>query len=405
MTTRRKHWLLPDGVDELLPADAARVEALRRHLLDLYASWGYELVITPFIEYLDSLLTGVGRDLEHQTFKLTDPLSGRLLGIRADITPQVARIDAHQLRRETPVRLCYMGSVLRAYGDGFSAGRSPLQIGVELYGHAGVESDLEVLCLMMATLETAGVEGVFLDLGHVGIFRGLARQAGLAPEQERALFEALQRKAVPEIESLVAEFDLPGAEGDMFKALAGLDGRSGVLERAGTVLAAASDEVHRALEYLGRVGQGLAACRPDLVVHFDLAELRGYQYQNGLVFAAFVPGSGREIARGGRYDEIGGKFGRGRPATGFSTDLKTLMRFGDFRADGPRERVFAPWSGDDALEKLVSALRARGIPVVRELPGQKGEARAQGCTHVLVKSGSRWEKRPLDEPDIDTEHN
>ncbi|HIE55244.1 MAG TPA: ATP phosphoribosyltransferase regulatory subunit, partial [Chromatiaceae bacterium] len=193
MTKTQRHWLLPDGVDELLPEQAARLEFLRRRLLDLHASWGYRLVITPFVEYLDSLLTGAGKDLEHQTFKMTDPMSGRLLGIRADITPQTARIDAHQLRSDGPVRLCYIGSVLRAYPDGFSATRSPLQIGAELYGHAGVESDVEILCLMMATLSEAGVDNVFIDLGHVGIFRGLSRQAGLKARQEAQLFAALQR--------------------------------------------------------------------------------------------------------------------------------------------------------------------------------------------------------------------
>ncbi len=396
MNRTNRHWLLPDGVDELLPEQAARLEALRRRLLDLHASWGYELVITPFIEYLESLLTGVGRDLEHQTFKLTDPLSGRLLGIRADITPQAARIDAHQLRREAPVRLCYLGSVLRAYPDGFSATRSPLQIGAELYGHAGVESDLEILCLMMATLEAAGVEEVFLDLGHVGLFRGLARQAGLEPEQEQALFEALQRKAVPEIEQLVDSFGLKGETAAMFVALAGLDGRAGVLDRAERLLAGASDEVHRALTYLRRAGEGLKACLPGLPVHYDLAELRGYQYQNGLVFAAFVPGSGREIARGGRYDRIGGKFGRARPATGFSADLKTLMRFGRAPQVPARERVFAPWEGDAALEEAIAGLRARGVPVVRELPGQQGDPRAMGCTHRLVRREGRWQQVPLE---------
>ncbi len=395
MTTTQRHWLLPDGVDELLPERAARLEQLRRRLLDLYQGWGYELVITPFIEYLESLLTGVGKDLEHQTFKLTDPMSGKLLGIRADITPQVARIDAHQLRREEPVRLCYLGSVLRAYPDGFSATRSPLQVGVELYGHPGVESDLEVLCLMMATLEEAGVENVFLDLGHVGIFRGLARQAGLAPAQEKALFQALQRKAVPEIESLTRELALPQPLQEMFVALASLNGRADVLETAVEVLADASHEVHQAVDYLRRAGEQLQDCLPQLPVHYDLAELRGYQYQNGLVFAAFVPGSGKEIARGGRYDQIGGKFGRGRPATGFSADLKTLMRFGHAGERPARERIFAPWSGDQELERLVAELRRQGAVVVRELPGQQGDARAMGCSHQLVQSGEGWRKQPL----------
>ena len=395
MKKQQRHWLLPDGVDELLPEQAGRLERLRRRLLDLYATWGYELVITPFIEYLESLLTGAGKDLEHQTFKLTDPLSGRLLGVRADITPQAARIDAHQLRREEPVRLCYMGSVLRAFSDGFSTTRSPLQIGVELYGHAGVESDLEVLCLMMATLETAGVENLFVDLGHVGIFRGLARQAELDALQEQSLFEALQRKAVPEIETLVQEFALAGELAEMFLALAGLNGKAEVLVQAERVLAAASPEVREAVDYLRRAGERLQSCLPELPVHYDLAELRGYQYQNGLVFAAFVPGSGKEIARGGRYDRIGGKFGRARPATGFSADLKTLMRFGGAGVEPVGERVFAPWEGDEALDRAIAELRAAGVTVVRELPGQQGDARAMECTHELVCREGRWEKMAL----------
>ena len=203
MTIHNEHWLLPEGIDELLPEQARELEKIRRCLLDTYASWGYELVITPFIDYLESLLTGTGKDLELQTFKMTDQMSGRLLGIRADITPQAARIDAHQLRQDLPTRLCYIGSVFRTRPDGFSASRSPLQIGAELYGHSGVESDVEILCLMLATLEVAGVKNVSLDLGHVGIFKGLARQAGIGKNQEAALFAALQRKAIPEIEGLV----------------------------------------------------------------------------------------------------------------------------------------------------------------------------------------------------------
>ena len=396
MTKIQRHWLLPEGVDELLPEQAARLERLRRRLLDTYASWGYRLVITPFVEYLESLLTGVGKDLEHQTFKMTDPLSGKLLGIRADITPQVARIDAHQLRREEPVRLCYMGSVFRTRSDGFSATRSPLQIGAELYGHAGVESDLEILCLMMATLSAAGIDNVFLDLGHVGIFRGLAEEAGLDAGQERALFAALQRKAVPEIRSLVQEFSLPTGLAEQFVELAGLNGKADVLDRAVELFGGASDQVRDAVEYVRRAGQMLESCLPELPVHYDLAELRGYQYQNGLVFAAFVPGAGKEIARGGRYDDIGAKFGCARPATGFSTDLKTLMRFGREDRSEKQEKIFAPWEGDADLDRLVDELRRQGSVVVRELPGQKGDARAMGCTHELVRSGDGWQKVALE---------
>jgi ATP phosphoribosyltransferase regulatory subunit len=385
-----KHWLLPEGIDELLPEQAARLEALRRRLLDQFASWGYELVITPFIEYLDSLLTGAGKDLEHQTFKMTDQISGRLLGIRADITPQAARIDAHQLCCDEPNRLCYLGSVFRTRGDGFSASRSPLQIGAELYGHAGVESDVEILCLMMATLEAAGVENVFLDLGHVGIFQGLARQAGLDAEQESALFAALQRKAVPEIGALVEGFSLDQKYAQMFIDLAALNGKVDVLTQAREKLAAADAGVHAAIDYLEQAGKRLQVCLPELPVHYDLAELRGYRYQTGLVFAAFVPGSGKEIARGGRYDRVGEKFGRSRPATGFSADLKTLMRFGRIPRLEQKTRVFAPAGDDAVLEQAINELRAQGKVVIRQLPGQQGDAAAMRCDAVLLEEDGGW---------------
>ncbi|WP_456376590.1 ATP phosphoribosyltransferase regulatory subunit [Thiolapillus sp.] len=390
-----KHWLLPEGIDELLPAQAMQLEALRRRLLDQFSTWGYALVITPFIEYLDSLLTGAGKDLERQTFKMTDQISGRLLGIRADITPQAARIDAHQLRCEEPNRLCYIGSVFRTRGDGFSAGRSPLQIGAELYGHAGVESDVEILCLMMETLKSAGVENVFLDLGHVGIFRGLSRQAQLNPAQENALFAALQRKAVPEIRTLVADFSLEPQLAQMFIHLAGLNGKAVVLQQAREQLAAASSEVQSAIDALERAGQLLQNSLPELPVHYDLAELRAYQYQTGLVFAAFVPGSGKEIARGGRYDRIGEKFGRARPATGFSADLKTLMRFGQPPRLVAAEKIYAPWQPDTALDRAIRELRNQGKIVLRELPGQMGDARSMGCSHMLVRCGEGWQLQAL----------
>lgn len=390
MSNQVKHWLLPEGIDELLPEQAAQLESLRRKLLDSYAGWGYQLVITPFIEYLDSLLTGTGKDLELQTFKMTDQHSGRLLGIRADITPQAARIDAHQLRRETPTRLCYIGSVFRTRAQGLSASRSPLQIGAELYGHAGVESDVEILSLLMTTLDIAGVENVSLDLGHVGIFKGLAQQADLDAEQEAALFEALQRKAVPEIVVLVDKFGLKNSLGDMLVALAGLNGGREVISEARELLDAAPADVLAAIDYVEQVADMLEEFLPNVPVHFDLAELRAYQYQTGVVFAAFVPGSGQEIARGGRYDHIGEKFGRARPATGFSADLKTLMRLGRIGEVGKTDLVLAPWSGGKPLEEVISSLRAEGKQVIRSLPGQEAGAEEMRCTHLLEKQGDEW---------------
>ncbi len=390
-----ERWLLPEGIDELLPEPARRLEALRRRLLDLHAAWGYELVITPFIEYLDSLLTGTGKDLDLQTFKLIDQISGRVLGVRADITPQAARIDAHQLRREAPARLCYIGSVLRTRTDGFGGSRSPLQIGAELYGHAGVDSDVEVLCLMMASLQLAGVEDIYLDLGHVGVFRGLARQAQLDSDQEAAVFAALQRKAEPEVAVLVREFGVPQAVGAMLIALAGLNGDDAVIEQARTVLAAAEPEVRAAVDYVAAVAAALRRFLPEVPLHFDLAELRGYAFHSGVVFAAFVPGEGQEVARGGRYDHIGEVFGRARPATGFSADLKTLLRVGRFAPPPLPGRALAPAADDARLTARIGALRDLGWVVVRDLPGQAGDARELGCTHRLELSDGEWEPVPL----------
>lgn len=388
-------WLLPEGIDELLPAQARALEALRRALLDTYAGWGYQLVMTPFIEYLESLLTGTGRDLDLQTFKLTDQISGRQLGVRADITPQAARIDAHRLRHEAPTRLCYIGSVLRTRADSFSGSRSPLQIGAELYGHAGVESDVEIVCLMMETLRVAGLTDVYLDLGHVGIYRALAEAAGLSARQEADLFEALQRKASTEIAELVDSFGLDAAMGDMFRVMAELNGGDEVLARARDVLAAAPPAVGAAIDYVEAVAQQLRRCQPDLPVHFDLAELRAYHYQTGVVFAAFVPGEGQEVARGGRYDEIGEVFGRARPATGFSADLKTLMRLGSHPPVSLEGAVLAPGDADPDLRVRVDELRAAGTVVIRELPGQAGDPREMGCAYRLQKQAGTWDVVPL----------
>jgi ATP phosphoribosyltransferase regulatory subunit len=392
-----KTWLLPEGIDELLPAQARALEALRRELLDMYATWGYQMVVTPFIEFLDSLLTGTGRDLELQTFKLTDQSSGRMLGVRADITPQAARIDAHRLRHEAPTRLCYIGSVLRTRSDGFSGSRSPLQIGAELYGHAGVASDVEIVCLTMETLRIAGLSDIYLDLGHVGIFRSLAEAAGLDERQEAALFEALQRKASAEIAELVDAFGLEKDMRRMLLALAELNGGEEVLPLARKVLADAPPAVLTAIDYVDAVSANLRQRLPDLPVHFDLAELRAYHYQTGVVFAAFVPGEGQEVARGGRYDEIGEVFGRARPATGFSADLKTLMRLGSHAAVPLTDAILAPDERAPGLQAKIDELRAAGRVVIGELPGQVGDASQMGCAYRLEQQGDDWVIVPLEQ--------
>lgn len=390
-----KRWLLPEGIEEILPPEAGRLELLRREVLDLFRRWGYQLVFPPFVEFLDSLLTGTGKDLDLQTFKITDQLTGRLMGVRADITPQAARIDAHQMRREEPNRLCYLGTALRTRSDSFGRSRAPLQIGAELFGHSGIESDCEVLCLMLEMMELAGVKQVYLDLGHVGIFKGLSKQAGLNPVQERELFDALQRKSIPEIETLLEGFGIADGVKLMLAALATLDGPD-ALQRAEQVLSDADESVKESLDYLQRMAALLKSRKPQVPVHYDLSELRAYHYQTGIVFAAFVPGSGHEIARGGRYDHIGESFGRARPATGFSADLLKLMRLSERQIDINEERIFAPACNDEHLGATINRLRDEGRVVICGLPGQHADARTMACSHQLVETEGGWQVVAID---------
>jgi len=273
--TSNNHWILPEGIEEILPDTAAQMEMLRRKLLDLYAGWGYELVIPPFIDHIESLLTGTGHDLDLQTFKLVDQMSGRTLGIRADMTPQVARIDAHQLGRDTPTRLCYIGTVLRTRAESIGDSRSPMQVGAELYGHAGVESEVEILGLMLQTFATLGVQDIYLDLGNVDIFRGLAKQAGLDKATESRLFEMLQRKAVTEITTLLSSLHLDDDIYNMLVQLPELHGDIHVLNRARKVFSSADKKVHNAIDYLEKTATILEQRFGKQLMHFDLAELQG----------------------------------------------------------------------------------------------------------------------------------
>ena len=309
-------WVLPEYIEDILPAEAMKLEILRRKVLDLFFARQYELVMPPLLEYTDSLLTGTGHDLELRTFKVVDQLSGRMMGLRADITPQVARIDAHLLNREGVTRLCYCGSVLHTRPAGPSATREPIQIGAELYGEAGVEADLEILQLLCQALELAGVRSARVDIGHVAVFRALAQSARIAPEGEAELFEALQKKDVPGLRILTKAMDSRTREALLL--LPELYGGSEVLDLAQSKLPELP-ELTRALGTLRRLAQ---ACR--IPAGFDLAELRGYHYHSGVVFDAYCDGVAGPVARGGRYDEVGKAFGRARPATGFSIDLRSL---------------------------------------------------------------------------------
>lgn len=379
--TATPRWLLPEAIEDLLPAEAALVERLRRRLLDEYARHGFELVAPPLLEYVESLLTGSGRDMDLRTFKLVDQLSGRTVGVRADITPQVARIDAHLLNRKGVVRLCYCGSTLHAMPASLLASREPLQIGAELYGHAGLEADIEIVRLLARSLELCAVPAVRIDLGHVAIFRGLAAAAQLAPEREEAVFAALQAKDAPALRDLVADVAEPARSGLL--ALPELYGGRDMLERAAALLPALP-EIAQALAELRRLADALAG----LPLSFDLADLRGYHYHSGVVFAAYAAGNPGALALGGRYDKVGQAYGRGRAATGFSMDLREAAQLAPREA--PRGAILAPWPEDDALHAETERLRALGETVVAALPGHDGTWQEAGCDRVLVRRGEQW---------------
>ena len=316
-----RNWILPEYIEDVLPAEAERTESLRRLLLDHFRAHGYRLIQPPLIEHLDSLLTGTGRDLELQTFKVVDPLSGRMLGVRADITPQVARIDAHLLNESGVTRLCYAGSVLRAIPVGFARTREVIQIGAELFGEPGIAGEIEVLGLILSSLAAAGVRGLHLDLGHVGVYRALAAGAGISGNfDDTELFAALRAKDVPAVSELTAK--LPAAWRDALTALPTLYGPAEEVLAAARARLPDTPAIRNALAALGalaRSGEPLVEA-----LHIDLADLTGYHYHSGAIFSVFTAGETDSIGRGGRYDGVGKAFGRARPATGFTLDLRQL---------------------------------------------------------------------------------
>lgn len=382
-------WILPQGIEDILPDAAARLERARRRLLDLFARWGYELVLPPLVEFSDSLLTGAGTDLALQTFQVTDPVSGRQLGLRADITPQIARIDASRPKsNERLARYCYVDNVVTARSQAIGASRNPLQIGAELFGHAGIESDIEVVRLMAATLGDLGIVIGTMDLGHVGIFHALCADADLPRQVQMDLFELLQRKAKQEIEDLLTGHPVAARCRNRFLVLPDLHGDLNVLFEARRVLGDAGSGVTAAIDELHSIAKGLSHWLPDLPMYFDLCELRGYHYHTGLVFAAFVEGEGQAICGGGRYDGAGDVFGRGRPATGFSADLKKLVAHADAATlDAHREFVLVPASGNLELERAVSGLWAKGFGTIIDLPGSPRDNR---CKRELVLRDGSW---------------
>jgi len=382
-------WLLPDGIEEVLPPMAGRVETLRRNLLNLYKSWGYDLVIPPFVEFLESLLTGVGSDLDIKTFKVTDQLTGRLMGVRADMTPQVARIDAHSLKHHGPTRLCYSGSVLHTRAANMLASRSPIQMGAELYGCNSMAADVEIVSLMLETITTAGLNDVCLDIGNVAIYRHLVAAASLDEAQEKVLFELLQRKDKAGLQVFLDNQVVDAAVAKQLSVLADLHGDKTILSRALAELADAPADVIKEIQLLVELAQAIEQSFPNIPLYFDLSELRGYQYHTGIVFSAYAQGHGQAIAKGGRYDDIGQVFGRARPATGFSTDLKALI---EVASSGAEEAtvILAPEGYDAPLMALIRSLRENGQVVIRALAADVTQEGQHVANQQIVNKDGQW---------------
>lgn len=378
-----RNWLLPEYLEDVLPAEALRIEHIRRDLLDLFHVHGYQYVIPPMLEYMESLTTGVGYDLDLATFKVVDQLTGRLMGVRADMTPQAARIDAHLLNYQGVTRLCYAGSVLRTNPDGLAQTREPLQLGAELYGHAGVESDIEVQSLMIAALQAIGISQIHIDFSHVGIFESLVQSGNINASLEQALHHALQSKDQSAVAKLAIKLD--NTTRDALIALTTLNGDQSILDMAKTVLPN-TPAIQAALASLAKVSQALTSL--NVSVSFDLSELRGYHYHSGIVFAAYAKGYKGPLALGGRYDEVGEAFGRARSATGFSLDLRGVVT-----ALSPAvlpKAILAPADTDTVLQSKIAELRASGQVVVQALPNAVSDTYELNCDRQLVLNNGAW---------------
>ena len=375
------NWLLPENIADVLPSEARKIEELRRAILDNFHLYGYELVMPPMLEYVDSLLAGAGPDMELRTFKLIDQLSGRTLGLRADMTTQVARIDAHLLNRNSVTRLCYAGSVLHTRPHGLHATREPFQIGAEIYGHAGLEADAEIQELALTTLSLAGFKHVRLDLCHVGILRALLDSDEDARRDEALLYAALRAKDVPSLQALTVSYAEQTRAALL--ALPSLYGGVDVITRARQVLPPLAG-INQALDEL----DVLIKLAETADVAIDLADLTGYQYESGVMFALYVPGLPNAVARGGRYDHVGETFGRARPATGFSLDLRELARL--LPSAERKHAIHAPWSKDSALKERIIALRQAGEIVIQSLSGSEHDQDEFECDRALVLEGDNW---------------
>ena len=384
-----RNWLLPEYIEDVLPAEAARIECLRRTLLDLFRVHGYQYVIPPMLEYMESLITGVGHDLDLATFKVVDQLTGRLMGVRADMTPQVARIDAHLLNHQGITRLCYAGSVLRTKPDGLALTREPVQLGAELYGHAGVASDIEIQRLLIKALQAVGISQLHIDFSHVNIFGSLIEASAIPAQLEQDLYVALQSKDQSSLTVLSQHLDKTTREALL--RLTELNGGKTILLKAAKLLPAIP-AIQEALASLTQVSNALNDL--DVTVSFDLSELRGYHYHSGIVFATYAQGYKGPLALGGRYDEVGQAFGRARPATGFSLDLRGLVT-----AMSPAKSamaIFAPENDDQTLSVKIDSLRAEGHIVIQELAGFESNLEELNCDRKLAHYNSGWHVVAID---------
>ena len=379
-------WVLPDHIADVLPSEARRIEELRRELLDTARAFGYELVMPPLLEHLESLLTGTGEALDLQTFKLVDQLSGRMMGLRADTTPQVARIDAHLLNRQGVTRLCYCGPVLHTRPDRPHATREPLQFGAEIYGHAGLEADFEALLLALDCLRASSVSGLTVDMADARIVRSLLDGVALDPHALASLHAALAAKDASTLAQLTRGF--PAEARDGLLALPSLYGDAAVLEEARKAL---PDRplLRMALDQLRLLGSQVEGAS----ISYDLADLRGYAYHSGARFAIYTPGASDSLVRGGRYDEVGAVFGRNRPAVGFSLDVKELVGVATRRA--LKAAIRAPWGESASLRAAIAALRQRGETVVCVLPGHDSELDEFECDRELVSAAGAWAVKAL----------
>lgn len=378
-----RNWLLPEYVEDVLPAEAARIETLRRTLLDLFKVHGYQYVIPPMLEYMESLITGVGHDLDLATFKVVDQLTGRLMGVRADMTPQAARIDAHLLNHQGITRLCYAGSVLRTKPDGLAQTREPLQLGAELYGHANVASDIEIQCLLIKALQAIGIDQLHMDFSHVNIFGSLIEASQISLQLEQELYAALQSKDQSSVDELSRHLDKTTREALL--NLTELNGDKYILAKAAKLLPT-TPAIEVALASLSHVSTALENL--DVAVSFDLSELRGYHYHSGIVFAAYAQGYKGPLALGGRYDEVGQAFGRARPATGFSLDLRGVVTA--LQPAKPTMAIFAPANDDVTLSVKIKGLRAEGQVVIQELSGSESNLDELNCDRKLMHYNSGW---------------